>query len=231
MILIYNLSGFLIGLAGIVCGLVVALASGKIAAGVLALAVTWFSLGVWWRVKRADSGLKHPYPALFFIPLPFLAVPLALLAIPMFFAEQGGASRSADPRVASLRADVKSLDAARIGGEPERSERVIRAVATLGMAGTVNTNVFTRSKPGSVLVLVKVPELKEVKEPERVKLLAAIAEAAQDDKGGRVFVGIRGRLAFGAIRVGAETIETGSIVDDSPLLDFYGERPVEAPKG
>jgi hypothetical protein len=67
MILIYNMGGLLIGLAGIGAGFLVFLLSGKLFLGLLTIAVIWLAFG---RSKLdRQTGAKRPAPALFFVPL------------------------------------------------------------------------------------------------------------------------------------------------------------------
>src|SRR5262245_32739532 len=99
MIIICNLSGLLLAGAGIVAGLFVALLSGWFSLGLLTLAAIWLAGGLWWRNHDLSRGVKRPYPALFFIPLPFLAVPVAFVAVLLFLViEIGAHTKPADPR-------------------------------------------------------------------------------------------------------------------------------------
>jgi hypothetical protein len=235
MILIYNLPGLLVGIVGVAVGLVVALASGMLSLGVLALAAVWFGLGLWWRNSLAQDGVKRPYPALFFIPLPILAIPLALASLPLLLAEKGASRRAVDPRAALLRADEKALDAARLGGEIALSRRIADALESgpIEEAKADDCHIFTRTGPGAVLVLVKAPNLRKYKETTRIRLLGAIAEAVSaggQAEGRRIYIGVKGRVAFGAIRVPPDRVKTGAVVDPSPLYDFYGEKPATPAK-
>ncbi len=54
MILIYNLSGLLLGAAGTVVGIGVAVATGRIGAGLLAMAAVWLAFG--WRRTDRTTG-------------------------------------------------------------------------------------------------------------------------------------------------------------------------------
>src|ERR1700676_1985976 len=113
MIIIFNLSGLILAGAGIVAGLVVVMVTGWISPGLLTLAVIWFAGGLWWRNQEVSPGVKRPFPALFFIPMPILAVPAACLAVLGFLvAEWGAHAQPADPRVELFRADERMLDSA-----------------------------------------------------------------------------------------------------------------------
>ncbi|QEH36378.1 hypothetical protein OJF2_49410 [Aquisphaera giovannonii] len=229
MILIYNRSGFLLGLAGILAGLAAMMAGGKLAFGIPALALVWLAGGLWWRNTPKDHASKRPYPSLFFIPLPFAAVPLMFLGVFAFFAESAGAARRSDPRVVKLDDDVKSLKADAEGGDPGLAGAVHEALADASgrWSGDADDwHIFARTGGDSVLLLVLVPDLKKIEEPERMKLLGdleAILEKHPGTAGKKRFLGVRGKYAFGAIRVSPDYTRVATVVADTPLLEFYGE--------
>jgi hypothetical protein len=73
--------------------------------------------------------------------------------------------------------------------------------------------------------------LKELDDAARRNLLeklVGVLASHSVSKGHRPFVGIKGRLLFGAIQSPAGT-KVGSAVLDSPLLDFYGPLPEAKP--
>ena len=60
-----------------------------------------------------------------------------------------------------------------------------------------------------------------------MQLLRAIAGIVSEQgelKEKQVYIGVKGRIAFGAIQVPPARVETGSILRDSLLYDFYGGR-------
>ena len=72
---------------------------------------------------------------------------------------------------------------------------------TVEEAGADNYHVFTKLSDDAVLVLIKSPNLKNFKMPARVTLLHAIESilATQPQtKGKQAYVGVKGRIAFGA---------------------------------
>lgn len=228
MIIIYNLSGLLLGIAGVVVGFFVLALTGSVAPALLALAVVWFVVGFWWRNHEAAPRVKRPFPALFFIPLPFLAIPLALLAVPIFLVEWAERGKPADRRADLFLADERMLDSASATGDAQLSQAVLTALQaiTVERAKAEHYHVFTRKTAHAVLVLVKAPNLKKYTNDARKELLEAIAGILRTDeqlKGQRIFIGIKGRFAFGAIRVPPAVVETGSIVDKSKLYDFYND--------
>ena len=225
MLIIFNLSGLIVGLIGLGLGLAAFMASGKLALGLVAIAVTWIGLGLWWKFGKPapPGGERRKYPALFFIPLPFLAIPLVPLAFLVGIAEVMVRAMPVDPRAPGLQADEQVLTTTRIGGDSAASEAVMGALDAVAPDGY---HVLTRIKPDAVLVLVKAPDLKHVEEPGRARMLDALAAALEADprtRGRRQYLGIKGRFAFGAVRVPPGRTEIAPLANRTPLLAFYGE--------
>jgi hypothetical protein len=129
-----------------------------------------------------------------------------------------------------LKADERSLDSSRLTGDPELAGAVFDAIKE--RAHEDRMHVFAKTQDDRVLVLVKIPTLKELDEADRrrvVETLVAFLASHSVSGGHRPFVGIKGRLLFGAIQTPAGT-KVGSSVLDAPLLDFYGPR-LEAKPG
>jgi hypothetical protein len=228
MIIIFNLSGLILAGAGIVAGLFVIMVSGWISPGLLTLAVIWFVGGFWWRNQKVAPRVKRPYPALFFIPLPFLAIPVAFLAALGFVVEWGGHGQPADRRAELLRADVRMLDSAAASGDVQLSQKILATLQAIPVPVEGNKaepfHVATRKNGDAVLVLVKAPQLKSYQNNVRKTLLQKIADLLQADeqlKEKRIFIGIKGRLTFGAIQTPPDDVQIGSVVPELPLYDFY----------
>ena len=234
MLIIYNLPGLLVGIAGLVCGFAVLLASGSVGAGLCGVAAAWFGLGLWWRRRPVgDPGggrAKRAWPALFFVPLPFLAVPLAALGLAAAVFQSNRDARPPDPRAEAFRADEARLDEAPATGDADLSRRVLAALrdATVEAAGAEDYSAFTRRRPGAVLVLLKAPNLKTYGDAAREELVEGVAEivAAEtpDDPPG-VYVGVKGRTLFGAVRTPTGGVRTGRVVPPAPLHAFYDAPP------
>jgi hypothetical protein len=218
MILVYNLGGLLIGIAGIIAGFFAVLLSGKLFLGLLVIAVIWLAFG---RGKLdPQTGAKRPAPALFFVPLFYLAFPVLLLAVPAGLIELQG-SPPRDQRHALLKADEKALDGTKLTGDLDLAGVAYDAVA--GPAHDDRTHVFAATSGDRVLILVKIPTLKELDDSDRKSLLKKVADALQSReaaKGGSLYIGLKGRLAFGAIQTPAG-VKVGKLVVPDPLLDFY----------
>lgn len=228
MIIIYNISGLLLGAAGAFFGLVVFVLTGWLSAGVLAVAAVWFLGGMAWKLVGVEPGQRRRFPALFFIPLPFAAVPIGLLAFPMMLFEAMARNRPVDPRDNLLSADERVLDSTLVGGDAVLSRAILDSLQewTVEEAGADAYHVFTKRRGDAVLVLVKVPNLKKYEETARTQLLDAITEIVEADpesEGKRVYIGIKGKLTYGAIRLPTGEVKTGTAVDDDKLYAFYGE--------
>ena len=73
-----------------------------------------------------------------------------------------------------------------------------------------------------VLVLVSIENLKKFSDTARHALLDAVEETVRAGSTTRpVYIGVKGKLLFGAIRT-PRTTRVGSAVDDDLLLDFFG---------
>jgi hypothetical protein len=228
MIIIYNLSGLLLAGAGIVAGFFVAVLSGWFSLGLLTIAVIWFAGGLWWRNQELESGEKQPFPALFFIPLPILAVPVAFVAALLFVVIEWGAhGRPPDPRAALFKEDERLLDLGAAGDLP-LSQKILAAVQAMPLDGknAGTWHVTTRKKDDAVLVLVKATALKNYKENTRMALVRRITDVLAADeelKEKRIFLGIKGRLTFGVVLTPPNHLQIGSAVPETKLYDFYDE--------
>lgn len=224
--LIYNLAGLLVGIAGFFVGLAAMLLAGRFSAGLVVMALTWLGLGLWWRRRGiGEGGTPRPYPALFFVPLPFASPVLLVLGLFAFVAENYAARNPADPRAGQLREDIRTLSSSEASGDLalSREVREMLVASAVPAAKAEAFHVFTRVGPGSVLVLVQAPNLKTFAESARLQLLEALNQFATEHprlQGKARYIGIRGKVAFGIVSATGQT-KTGTIVADTPLLAFY----------
>jgi hypothetical protein len=228
MIIVYNRSGLIVGVLGLFLGLVAAVGSGLVSLGGATVAAVWIGAGLWCKYRARPDGQIGRFPAIFFIPLPFWAVPLVLMSLLALLIEVRVGRRPPDPREARFRADERMLDSTSSSGDVSLSKSLLDALGKItveeGMAD--NYHVFTKLGDDTVLVLIRSPNLKNFKMPARVELLHAIESilASQSQtKGKQPYIGVKGRIAFGAIRVPPDQIKTGSVLAESPLYDFYGQ--------
>lgn len=229
MLLIYNLPGLLIGLAGLFVGLIAAVAAGSFGVGIIVASIIWCALGFWWRRKPTADGTPRPYPSIFFIPLPFLALFTLLVGLgiaPLEF--MAGRKRVQDPRTAMLETAERSVQTSSVSGDTELATLIRDAVTKGNFSGMMadSTNVHVATDDTRVLVIVKVSNLKKFPEPARVQVLDAVAEtvkahAPSQDKA--QFIGIKGPLMFGASRTPTGTLTRTTTGDE--LHDYFGPAP------
>ena len=228
MVIIYNLSGLLVGLAGMAAGLLLFGVSGWLSAALFGLGAVWLAFG---RGKRDPStGVKRPAPSLFFIPLFIPAIPILLLAplVVVFDVQRMG--KVADPRYAQFRLDEKALNESKVNGDSALAGAVYDAL--VNEAHDNAAHVYASAKDDRVLVLAKVPTLKEISKAGRGGLLKALGLAlgqADASKGRQVYLGIKGRVAYGIVQT-PTGLTIDSVVSPDPLLNFYGPPPAEKAK-
>ena len=232
MIIIYNLSGLLLGLAGVAAGIVVGLATRHLSLAVLAMALVWSIFG--WRRVDPVTHAKRPFPSVFFIPLAFIGLFLCCASVPLFLVERVARNAPRDPRAALLDADEATLRRFRAGGDASLSRDVLEHLASIveeSEAKVEDYHVFTRLGPDAVLVLVQVPNLKRYKPEAREQLLNFIEGmlwAEERAQGKKIYIGVKGSVAYGAIRGPEDFTKTGAAVNERPLYDFYGPASASA---
>ena len=234
MIIVYNTSGLIVGVLGLFLGVLVVVASGLFSLGGATVAAVWIGAGLWWKYRARPDGETGRFPAIFFVPLPFWAAPVLLTSLLALFVEVRAGRRAPDPRGARFTADERMLDSTAFSGDVPLSKSLRDALGKIVVAEARadDYHVFTKLGDGTVLVLIKSPKLQNFRMPARVQLLHAIESilASQPQtKGKQPYIGVKGRIAFGAIRVPPDQIKTGSVLAASPLYDFYG--PVAEPVG
>ncbi len=233
MIIVYNRSGMIFGVLGLFLGMLVAVGSGLVSLGGATVAAVWIGAGLWWKYRARPDGTIGRFPAIFFIPLPFLAAPLVMLSLLAAVIEVRVGRRPPDPREARFKADRRMLESAALSGDVSLSKSLLDALGKINgeEARTDDYHVFTKLGDDTVLVLIKSPTVKNLEMPARVKLLhtiESILASQPQTKGKQPFIGVKGQITFGAIRVPPDQIKTGSVVVESPLYDFYGPAPEPA---
>lgn len=227
MILIFNLPGLLIGAAGVAVGLLAAGATGRLWVGLIVIGWAWLLFG---RGRRdPETNLRGTAPSLFFIPLFYLAFPVLLLAIPAMITEGRKGGVQSDTRSTRLNEAESTLNRLKLSGDGNLAGAVFDALEPI--ARDPGMHVFAAKGQGRALVLVKLPDLKETSDTERVKLLDAAAGVLADrEETGDLspFIGLQGRFVYGAIRTPTGT-QVKSTVPESALLDYYGPRPSASP--
>jgi hypothetical protein len=236
MIIIYNISGLLVGLLGavlgflVLSGLVVVGSPVFLSPGFLAIAAVWCALG---RAKpNFETGEMRPAPAVFFIPLFYWGLVIGILSLPVagfeiFVAPQAkqvAADQAAkDPRVNQFK-ELED-DLSRNRSDDEALSGALMAMIAKMLPGEP-VNVAIKSSDSRVLVLMKLKDLKKIKEPDRKTLLKGIREVAEAQRPGvQVYAGIKGRLMFGAITAPGQPDLVGSVVEERNLFAFFDAPP------
>jgi len=229
VILIYNVSGILIGLAGFLVGFISALIFRSFGIGLILASLIWCGLGFWWRRKPTADGTVRPYPSIFFIPLPFIAIATLLIGIVITPVEfMATRQRENDPRAQLLSTAERSLSTTSVSGDTELATLVHTAVSKGTFSGMIadSTTVHVATSDTSVLALVKVSNLKKFPEASRIQMLDAIADAIKShapsqDKS--QYIGVKGGLIYGALRT--PTITTGKTTSADELRDYFASAP------
>lgn len=234
MFIIYNVSGLLIGLLGIAAGVMAIGVTSSPGVGLCMLALTWAVLGVIWKLQKTSTGQSRPAPSLFFIPLYFWAIPVLFLGMVMGLAEIVSGPRVVDPRAASFSAEEKKLRSGAATGDSEVAHSIMNALQALAnpdiKAERFGVHAVKQGEAG--MVLLEAPNLKKFSDNARKELVTVVRALAQEQWGDsvkNVYVGVKGRLMWGAVSPSKDQVRVGSVVPEEPLLDFYGPKPKPEP--
>ena len=236
--IIYNISGLLLGLSGVIVAVTLYMLTGIPSLGLFALAALWIAFG---RPRPAlTDGRRDPAPALFFIPLAFLAVPIVVAGIASAVQQIRGPAHEAVAALVSpekvqaphtarelLRADERVLAAEQFSGNVELSKKVFTALKAVvnPRLKPYDAHVFTRIAGDKLVVLIRLESLRHAETDGRGELLdllaqtiATVPEAATKN----LYLGLRGMLLYGGILTPAGRAE-GKAVPAEALLAAYGE--------
>lgn len=234
MIIIYNITGLLVGVVGAAIGFLVSfalIAVGSpvwLAPGVLTIAGIW---GVFGRAKpNFETGEMRPAPSIFFVPLFYWGILIGFLSLPLaaieILARQANNPNvrnqiAQDPRRQQFQDLVEGLD--RNKTDDDVLSEMVKTMIAQALPGQP-VNVAIKSSDSSVLVLMKLKNLKKVKDPDRKFLLNNIRELATKRRPGvQVYAGIKGEIFFGAISAPGRAEDIGKVVEESPLFAFFAE--------
>lgn len=113
--------------------------------------------------------------------------------------------------------------------DPELSSALVLLISE-ALPG-IPVTVRVRSSADSVLILMKLPDLKKIRPADRKTLLEAIRKVAEAHRPGvKVYAGIKGKLLYGAISTPDQPSEVGRSVPEERLFAFYRsmDKPTEA---
>ena len=169
---------------------------------------------------------------IFFIPLFYWGLVIGVLSLPVagfeIFVAPQAKQMAADQAVKDPR--VNQFKELEDGLSRNRSDdEVISAALMVRIAKMLPgepVNIAIKSSESRVLVLMKLKDLKKIKESDRKVLLQGIREVAETHQPGvQVYAGIKGRLMFGAITVPGQPDLVGSVVEERNLFAFFDAPP------
>lgn len=235
MIIIYTPSGLLLGLAGVVLGGLAFLLSSLLSVGVFVLSLVWIAGGIGWKMVKIN-GENMRFPALFFIPLPFLGAPLLLLSVPLGAVEVWVRMQPVDVRSEKLDQLVNSAESKLTSGDTELAKE-LREYFLAGIqspqAKSMNYGVHLSIQENDVLVIVFMEDLKKYKEPARIEIADAISKWLEQEpktQGKNHYIALRGKVAFGLIKTPDGKIDEGVFASESGLYPFFGAQEFKDPK-
>jgi len=225
MIIIYNLSGLLIGVLGVFLGIAAFLTTGQFWLGVLVIGSVWLWASLWWRKGTPQSG-KRPFPSIFFIPLPFWALLAVPLAAGAGFVQVAAASRPTDARAQHIDAAQSRLRTAKLTGDEALARRVYDSVSRAMYVGSVpdRVSVYAERRDDAVLVIVKISNLRKFSDAAKAQSLDNVLAALESESGKQIYAGIMGIAAFGAVHT-PEGRLVDDIVPERMLHGFVGPPP------
>lgn len=232
MIIIYNLKGLLVGLAGLAFGILILFLTRSLTLGIVAITMIWMAYGRSTIDKTTQE--KIPAASVFFIPLFYWGILTAFLVVPAigidfivstidFKEMQRHAAENADPREALLRHDEKRI-AANLSDDPILAQNLKTLMAEVLPWERYQLGI--RTTPESQLILMSISKLKKIDHADRQALLDAfrnLAEMNSPDK--KIYIGIKGSVFYGAISTPTNPGDVRSIAEKELLFDFYGPKP------
>jgi len=216
MLVVYNASGAIVAILGVLIGLIAAVATGFLSVGLLAITLFWGFLG--------RRGSKAEAPAIQYVPLCLWAILPGILAVLVFPRDLDHRQAMVNPSEAetAFRQDEAGL-ASDETDDAEVSEAIRGMLTQFIPEDEVALRV--KSSDDSMLILIQLDNLKRISPGERGALLKFVDERVHSihpDK--QFFIGIKGRLLYGAISTpagGLEVAEAKLSVKETPLLAFY----------
>ncbi len=89
-----------------------------------------------------------------------------------------------------------------------------------------------KQKEDKILVLMKVPTLKQVRKKNRTEILDMIntsLETEEGIQGKEIYIGVEGKYTIMLLQT-PKTIKNGRFISESPLYEFYGQLPLKKNK-
>jgi len=134
-----------------------------------------------------------------------------------------------DPREKLLDADIE-----RITTDPTTTSDSVafklKSLFNEFASAEVNPAEFgflTKTKNDKVLILAKIPSLKQVQKEGReqvIELIELVAKSTESIKGKKMYIGVHGKYTMMMVKT-PTVYENSNLVLDDPLYDFYGPKP------
>jgi hypothetical protein len=214
----------IVGLTGFLAGFCVFLATGKASLGLVALAAVWF----FWGRRKSMLSDTPTLPSIYFIPLRYAALVVCLLALGLAAAEHARAQQPPNHLREMLKRDEAILRDSLLSGSHELAREVQAALSPL----LGECSVRARVEPHAVLVLARHPKLKEFEASRLGVLLEEMervvrAQPALKDR--PLYLGVRGRLMYGAVQAPGRSAQTGTLLGEElePFYVPYGSAGVD----
>lgn len=233
MIIIYNLAGLLFGFLGVLLGITLFVLTGNIGVGMIGIGIVWLIYG---RSKTdEETGEKKAAPSVFFIPLFFWAFPVILTGAFTGYVQFTMDETEPRPVETAFKADEDQLDRQQISGDRLLSQDIFDHLVSVIREQVQPTefHVFSRVEADSVLVLVKVPNLKDIAKEAKETLVTEVSDFVSRQPEAyekQIYVGVKGKLFLGAVKT-PSGINVGTTVLPSDLYAFYESVVVDDPSG
>jgi hypothetical protein len=233
MILIGNTAGFLVVLVGILAGVACAILFKHPAAIFIGMGLTWIVLSLWWRrgklqQRAADADptalpvrVQRPSPAIFWIPMHFLAVLPLALGVGLLFMKP-----STDPRSRELKTIVAMQGLNTPGSNPDVAAKVRTALLAKQYEGRslVNPEVIVVDRAPNRLVYIRVESIEGFTKPGFEQMLADVVASAGEPS--VLYAALRAKLTYGFVKTPA-TLQYKTM-DGDALLKFLGNPPANS---
>lgn len=206
MIVIYNASGALVAIAGVVLGFFAFAITRSLGVGLFVISAAWIGFGLWWWLGGRSKGIKRTAPSVFFIPLPFWAIVPGLLCAPVGFIEfSGRKDKDQNPSEVAFREIDKNLAATPVGGDQKLATTVRDALdqAKFEDKTLANLCVHAATCDSAVLVLVQISNMNDLHEDGKSSLLQTIDTAVKADPAHAsksIYVGVKGPMNYQAVQ-------------------------------
>jgi len=217
-----NQRGMIIGAIGLAAGFMLALVI-KLSFGLMLAAAIWIIFGM---PRMVEAEGRRRFAKVLYIPLPIIGTAVMLVVPTVNSVERTIANRPINPHVLALNADEAWLGKAQYTGDTALSQRVGEMMEISRPSRLVSSEparVYTRHAGDRLLVLVKIEWLSELGDDMRLRLIEQISDVAWSAAKvprDRVYIGVKGRLLYGAMQVDGKAV-VQKFISEKRLAEFY----------